>query len=188
MQKTFQMKNSLLFIFLILISNLTSAQDIFEKYQKNPEASYLSVSPKMFEMLGKLSINTGDANTDGFIEMIQNLKSFKVLSSKSKGIATDMESWVLSQLDQTDLETIMNISEKEVDVQFCAVYGPDNSKVERLVMFVKGAQKYADQEGLDLSNIDYILLSIEGNIDLNQIAILTEIVDVPGGNFLKELN
>jgi hypothetical protein len=55
-------------------------------------------------------------------------------------------------------------------------------------MFVKGAQKYADQEGLDLSNIDYILLSIEGNIDLNQIAILTEIVDVPGGNFLKELN
>jgi hypothetical protein len=55
-------------------------------------------------------------------------------------------------------------------------------------MFVKGAQKYADQEGLDVSNLDFILLSIEGDIDLDQVATLTEIVDIPGGNFLKKMN
>ena len=55
-------------------------------------------------------------------------------------------------------------------------------------MYVSGAQKIADQEGLELSNLDFILLSIEGNIDLEQVAVLTEIIDIPGGNFLKKIN
>ena len=55
-------------------------------------------------------------------------------------------------------------------------------------MYVKGAQKFADQEGLDISNINFILLSIEGDIDLNQVATLTEVIDIPGGKLLKEIN
>ena len=99
-----------------------------------------------------------------------------------------METWLKDQLAQTDLESVMNISEQEVEVQFYVVYASDDSRVDRLVMYVSGAQKIADQEGLDLSNLDFILLSIEGNIDLEQIAVLTEIIDIPGGNFLKKIN
>ena len=99
-----------------------------------------------------------------------------------------METWLKDQLAQTDLESVMNISEQEVEVQFCVVYGSDDSRVDRLVMYVSGAQKIADQEGLELSNLDFILLSIEGNIDLEQVAVLTEIIDIPGGNFLKKIN
>ena len=55
-------------------------------------------------------------------------------------------------------------------------------------MYVKGAKKFADKEGLDISNINFILLSIEGDIDLNQVATLTEVIDIPGGEFLKEIN
>ena len=52
------MKRINFFLTFLLCSTFLSAQDIFDMYQKDPAASYVSVSPKMFEMLGKLSINT----------------------------------------------------------------------------------------------------------------------------------
>ena len=186
--KAFQMKKYSLILVLLMSLNLLTAQNIFEQYQKDPAAYYLSVSPKMFEMLGKLSLNTDDPQMNGFIDMVKSMDSFKVLSTKSGVIAQDMETWIANQIDQTELETVMNLSEKDVDVQFCVVYGSDDSKVDRLVMYVKGAQKFADQEGLDMSNINFILLSIEGDIDLNQVATLTEVINIPGGKFLKEIN
>ena len=187
-QKLFQMKNTSLLLSFLLCSCLLSAQDIFEEFQKDPEVSYISVSPKMFELLGKLSINTDDPKMNGFIEMVQSMKHFKVLSTKNPSIAEKMDVWLTNQLVETDLETVLNLTEQEVEVQFCVVYGEEESKVDQLVMFVKGVQKFADQEGLDVSNLDFILLSIEGKIDLNQVATLTEIVDIPGGNFLKKMN
>ena len=187
-QKAFQMKKYTLILVLLMSLNLLTAQNIFEQYQKHPAVSYLSVSPKMFEMLGKLSLSTDDPQMNGFIEMVKSMESFKVLSTKSGEIAQDMEAWITNQIEQTELETVMNLSEKDVDVQFCVVYGSEDSKVDRLVMYVKGAQKIADQEGLDISNINFILLSIEGDIDLNQVATLTEVIDIPGGKFLKKIN
>ena len=184
----FQMKKYSLILVLLMSLNLLTAQNIFEQYQKDPAVSYLSVSPKMFEMLGKLTLNTDDPQMNGFIDMVKSMDSFKVLSTKSGVIAQDMETWIANQIDQTELETVMNLSEKDVDVQFCVVYGSDDSKVDRLVMYVKGAQKFAEQEGLDMSNINFILLSIEGDIDLNQVATLTEVINIPGGKFLKEIN
>ena len=77
------MKNTSLLLSFLLCSCLLSAQDIFEEFQKDPEVSYISVSPKMFEMLGKLSINTDDPKMNGFIEMVQSMKHFKVLSTKN---------------------------------------------------------------------------------------------------------
>ena len=188
LQKAFQMKKYTLILVLLMSLNLLTAQNIFEQYQKDPAVSYLNVSPKMFEMLGKLSLNTDDPQMNGFIDMVKSMDSFKVLSTKSGVIAQDMEIWIANQIDQTELETVMNLSEKDVDVQFCVVYGSHDSKVDRLVMYVKGAHKIADQKGLDISNINFILLSIEGDIDLNQVATLTEVIDIPGGKFLKEIN
>ena len=188
LQKAFQMNKYTLILVLLMSLNLLTAQNIFEQYQKHPAVSYLSVSPKMFEMLGKLSLSTDDPQMNGFIEMVKSMDSFKVLSTKSGAIAQDMEAWITNQIEQTELETVMNLSEKDVDVQFCVVYGSEDSKVDQLVMYVKGAQKIADQEGLDISNINFILLSIEGDIDLNQVATLTEVIDIPGGKFLKKIN
>tara|TARA_B100000767_G_C19777639_1_gene543650 strand:+ start:7282 stop:7830 length:549 start_codon:yes stop_codon:yes gene_type:complete len=182
------MKNHIIVLLLLLNIKLLIAQDIFDKYQKNPAVSYLSVSPKMFEMLGKLSLNSGDPKMDGFIQMVQSMEHFKVLSTKNTEIAEEMEVWLNNELSQTVLESNMNISEKEVEVKFSVVYGSDDVKVERLVMFVKGAHRLVHQEGLEVSNLDFILLSIKGSIDLNQLAFLTEIIDIPGGKFLKEIN
>jgi hypothetical protein len=78
-----------------------------------------------------------------------------------------------------------------VNVRFGAVYGAEESTVDRLVMYVKGLQGYIDQrEDIQLetaTSLDFILLEIKGKIDLNQVGTLTKLIDIPGGEYLKAL-
>jgi hypothetical protein len=102
-----------------------------------------------------------------------------------------MENWFQNELDESTLESVLNITEKGVNVRFGAVYGAEESTVDRLVMYVKGLQGYIDQrEDIQLetaTSLDFILLEIKGKIDLNQVGTLTKLIDIPGGEYLKAL-
>lgn len=185
-----KMKNTLLILCLI-ISPVCSAQNVFEQYAGNSLVTNLNVSPQMFQLLSKFKISTDDPESQAFIEMIQSLNHFRVMSTKETTIATNMENWFQDQLNESTLESVLNITEKGVNVRFGAVYGAEESTVDRLVMYVKGLQKYIDQrEDIQLqtdTSLDFILLEIKGKIDLNQVGALTKLVDIPGGEYLKAL-
>lgn len=184
------MKNTLLILCLI-ISAACSAQNVFEQYGGNVKVNNLNVSPQMFQLLSKLKISTDDPESQAFIEMIQNLKRFRVISTKETTIATAMEKWFQEELDESPLESVLNITEKGVNVRFGAVYGAEESTVDRLVMYVKGLQDYIDErEDIQLqtqTSLDFILLEIKGKIDLNQVGTLTKLIDIPGGEYLDAL-
>ena len=184
------MKNTLLILSLI-ISLSCSAQNVFEQYGGNSAVTNLNVSPQMFQLLSKFKISTDDPESQAFIEMIQNLKRFRVMSTKETSIATAMENWFQGELNQTALESVLNITEKGVNVRFGVVYGKEESTVDRLVMYVKGLQEYIDQqENIQLqttTSLDFILLEIKGKIDLNQVGTLTKLIDIPGGEYLNSL-
>ena len=184
------MKNTLLILCLI-ISTACSAQNIFEQYAGNSAVTNLNVSPQMFQLLSKFKITTDDPESQAFIEMIQNLKRFRVMSTKETSIATAMENWFQGELNESALESVLNITEKGVNVRFGVVYGEEESSVDRLVMYVKGLQEYIDQqENIQLqttTSLDFILLEIKGKIDLNQVGTLTKLIDIPGGEYLNAL-
>jgi len=102
-----------------------------------------------------------------------------------------MEDWFQKELNTSSLESVLNITEKKVNVRFGAVYGSKDSMVNRLVMYVKGLQGYIDQrEDIQLQTataLDFILLEIKGDIDLNQVGALTKLIDIPGGEYLDAL-
>ena len=58
-------------------------------------------------------------------------------------------------------------------------------------MYVKGLQEYIDErEDIQLqtdTSLDFILLEIKGEIDLNQVGTLTKLIDIPGGEYLNAL-
>ncbi len=186
------MKSYFLILIVVLSSSTLFSQDIdgdvFEKYKKDRSVSYINISPKMFEMLGKLSFDVNDPKAKDFVKMVQELDHFKALTSKHVSVAQDMESWLENQLEETALETIMNFSEQGADIQICVIYGNEDAIINRLVMYIKGVQELVSKKGLTLSGVDYVLLSVEGKINLNQVATLAEIVEIPGGEFLKKLN
>ncbi len=184
------MKKIICCIFLLGAFHL-SGQTIFEQYGGNAAVTQLNVSPQMFQLLSKLKISTDDPDSQAFIEMIKGLKRFRVMSTQDASIAADMENWYQNELEQTTLETVLNLTEKGVNVRFGAIYGQEEASVERLVMYVKGLQEFIDkQENLELNTatkLDYILLEIKGNIDLNQVGTLTQLIDIPGGEYLNSI-
>ena len=186
-----KMKNTLLILLFMVIATTASAQTVFEQYGGNPAVTNLNVSPQMFQLLSKFKVTTNDPESQSLIEMIQSLKRFRVMSTKDEQIATAMEDWFQMELNTSSLESVLNITEKEVNVRFGAVYGSKESTVHRLVMYVKGLQGYIDQrEDIQLQTataLDFILLEIRGDIDLNQVGALTKLIDIPGGEYLDAL-
>ena len=66
------MKKSIVLLALITFS-LSWGQDIFEKYEYDDSVSYFSINPKMFQMLAKLSIETGYPEADKFIKLVEEI-------------------------------------------------------------------------------------------------------------------
>ena len=58
-------------------------------------------------------------------------------------------------------------------------------------MYVQGLQDYMDNEASIQLNtetrFDFVLLEIAGKIDLNQVALITQLVEIPGGRYLEVL-
>lgn len=179
------------FILFLFACSSIQAQSPFDDYKSSDAVSYLSVSPQMFQLLGKLKINTEDPETQAFFDTVQQIKGFKVLSTNDISIANTMAQWVTEENQSTDLEPIVNLNEEDVRVSFSATYGNDPNRVKRLVMYVEGLQAMIDKKEniqLDTKNLSYILLEIKGNIALDQLARLTDLVDIPGGRFLEKLD
>ena len=113
------------------------------------------------------------------------------MSTKEASVATAMEDWFQNELNESSLESVLNITEKGVNVRFGAVYGDQEGTVDRLVMYIKGLQGFIDKSDdiqLEIqTRLDFILLEIKGSIDLNQVGTLTKLVDIPGGEYLDAL-
>jgi hypothetical protein len=91
---------------------------VFEKYEYDDSVSYFSISPKMFQMLAKLSIETNDPEADNFIRLVEEIKSFKVITTESKDISNDIQTWVDQHIKSQNLEELMRVREKGAHVNF----------------------------------------------------------------------
>lgn len=184
-----QMKH--LFCICFLLASNLHAQDVFNRYATDADVTHLNVSPQMFQLLSKFKVSTSDPESQAFITMIQSLRHFRVMSTKNAEISSAMEEWLKKEIDQTPLESVLNITENGVKVQFAAVYGEGEATVNRLLMYVQGLQDYMDNEASIQLNtetrFDFVLLEIGGNIDLNQVALISQLVEIPGGQYLEAL-
>ena len=56
----------------ILLLPLTgmAQKDIFEKYSDDSNVTYVSIKPKMFQILAKMDLNTNDPEAEEFLEMV----------------------------------------------------------------------------------------------------------------------
>src|SRR5690554_7778888 len=105
------MKNkAIYFLMAIMLLPLTSmAQDIFTKYSDNTDVTYVSIKPKMFQMLAKMDINSDDPEAQEYIKMVNSITSFKVITTGSKTISSDVSKWVQSR--KSALEELMEVKE-----------------------------------------------------------------------------
>ncbi len=179
------MKKKIILIALITAS-LSWGQDVFEKYEYDDSVSYFSISPKMFQMLAKLSIETNDPEADQFIKLVQDIKSFKVITTESSDIANEIQRWVDNHIKAVNMEELMRVRDQEAYVNFYVKSGRNDDLVKELLMFVTDIN--SKQLNIGKRKPETVLLSLSGDIDLTQISKLVNQMNLPGGQQLGKLN
>ena len=92
------MKKIVLLTMLVLAPIISRAQDIFDKYEDNDKVTFVAMQPKMFQMLGKMSVSSDDPEAKEFFELVNSITSFKVITTDDAAISKDVDSWVTNRL------------------------------------------------------------------------------------------
>ena len=181
------MKNLSLVLIGFMLSLSVKGQSIFERFADYDDVSLVSISPKMFKMLGQLSISLDDPEAQEYIDMVSSIENFKVLISGNDEVTAAMSKWAAKQLSSKDLEELMTIKDADADVAFYVKNGKSDDRVEKLIMYVNGVNPEIMKDSpLGERSVETIILLIEGDIDLKQISKLTDQMSLPGGKQLRK--
>ena len=110
------MKNISFVLIGFMLSLSVKGQSIFERFADYDDVSLVSISPKMFKMLGQLSVSLDDPEAQEYIDMVSSIENFKVLISGNDEVSDAMSKWAAEQLSSKDLEELMTIKDSDADV------------------------------------------------------------------------
>ena len=175
------MKTTFLFL---LIAPMLMAQSIFDTYQINDRVTYVSISPQMFSMLAKLNINVEDPEAQEFIELVTQIKTFKLLRTDDPSISTAFFDWTQAYVNENKLVELMQVRDDETTVYFYALQSDQDHIVDELIMLVQEEGEVSERLEVEPETV---VLLIQGSIDLYRIASLTQKLDLPAGEELKKL-
>ena len=187
--KTSTMKTKLLVLVIAFLLPLTAItqNDVFEKYSDNTDVTYVNIKPKMFQMIAKMGINEGDPEAKAYMDMVKSITSFKTIMTDNKTISADISKWVKSH--SGSLEELMQVKDNGSEVKFYVKEGKDSNHVKELLIFVNGIDKVIN-ESVDINGqqrrIETVIVSLTGDINLNEISKLTEKMNIPGGSHLEK--
>ncbi|MBD0824357.1 DUF4252 domain-containing protein [Aestuariibaculum marinum] len=184
------MKSKLL-VFVVALMLLpmaaTAQKDIFEKYNENSDVTYVSIQPKMFQMIAKMGINVDDPEAKAYMDMVKSITSFKTITTDNANISSDITKWVKSR--SSALEELMEVKDDGSEVKFYVKEGKDADHVKELLIFVNGMDKMIDSD-VEINGkkrrFETVVVSLTGDIDLNEISKLTEKMNISGGEHLEK--
>jgi hypothetical protein len=84
----------------------------------------------------------------------------------------------------------MQVKDEGTEVKFYVKEGKDSDHVKELLIFVNGIDKAMKGQGVEINGevrkIQTVVVSLTGDIDLNEISKLTEKMNIPGGEHLEK--
>lgn len=175
------MRKITILVILMVLPLITFGQNIFEKYADNEEVAYVSIKPRMFKMLASMGIDSDDPEAKEFLDMVNSITSFKTIATSNSKISADLQKWVGKR--SNELEELMQVREGGTRMMFYVKEGKNDTHVKELLMYITGIE---DKIKLEDRSINTVLVSLTGDIDLNQISKLTSKMDIPGGEHLKD--
>ena len=184
LKKSF-MKTYFLLVLVLSFSAVVSGQSVFEKYQNNKEVTAISISPKMFQLLGSMSLSSGDPEADALMEMIKGITNFRALITSKEMISDEIDLWVKKEAGDKYLDLMLSVQESDTDLNVYVKEGEVEGMLKSLLMFSKGVSNAVPEAKIQGSKIEAVLLLIEGDIELDKIAKLISKMNLPGGDQLK---
>jgi hypothetical protein len=179
------MKKYFLLLLILIIPGLMMGQSVFEKYQNNKEATAISISPKMFKLLGSMSLSSADPEADALMDMIEGITNFRALLTGKETISDEIDLWVKQEAGDKGLDLIVSVQKSNTILKVYVKEGEKEGKLKSLLMFSKGISSAVSEAKIQGIKIEAVLLLIEGDIELDKIANLVSKMNLPGGDQLR---
>jgi predicted transcriptional regulator len=167
---------SFLMVLFVAIGSVSAQDDAitkyFDKYMDNEDFTVVYLSPKLFQLLGKLNLeDIDDEDAEAVLEVVEDLKSLRVLTTEVNGVQYYNEA--VKIINTKDYEVLMTVRDNEENVQFLI---KDSGNVINELLLLVG------------SDSDFVMVSFVGNIDLDKISRLAKKLDVDGVEHLDKLD
>lgn len=179
------MKRIHLFVIFCFMTFSVSGQSIFDKFEDNQDVSFVSISPKMFQMLGKMSVNTNDPEAEQFFEIIKSVKSFKVITTDNQSISKELQEYAALTTKKNGMQELMKVRDGNTNVKFYVLESKKSDRIQELLMCVT---ELDEKISIDNRSFETILLQLIGDIELEQISKLTAQMNLPGGKQLNKVS
>ena len=140
----------------------------FEKYMDDERFTMVYVSPKMFELVSKVSSEEMDQDVK---DILKDLKGLRILTTElnSEGFYSEAK----KMIDTKQYEILMTVRDEGSNIEFLVKEKADI--IEELLLLVGGSD-------------EFVLMSFVGNLNLKKIAKLGETLDIEGVQHLEKLD
>ena len=181
----------LVIIAVIILSPLVSfSQGLFDKYESMDGVTSGVLNSKMFSMIASIDIDMDDPEDQKMLDMIKKIKSIKILSTGDDKISSSMKTDVNKYIGNSSLEELMRFKDGNQTVKFYVKEGNDENHVKELLMFINGLKELTKDQDISINGkkreIETVIVSITGDIDLREISKITNKISVPGGKHLEK--
>lgn len=171
------MKNLVVVIVFLMISTISFAQGVFDKFEDREGVTSVVVNKKMFEMMSKVKVDAKDKEMQQYMNLLKKLDNLKVFTTSNTKIGADMKASVNSYLKSNPLEELMRTSGDGKNVKIFVKSVANETTIRELLMFI---------EGSNVKDAGTVVLYLIGNFSLEEISMLTEKMNLPGGDDLKK--
>ena len=170
-------------ILIVLLTVFGSTQlfaqnAMLEKYKGHEDFTTVSISPKLFEMIAKFDFDDEEEKTVAK-ELLNSIKGIDILvyenedSLYNDGFSRKLyDEAALDLLKVNHFEELMTVKDGLDDVQFLIKEQADT--IQQLLLLV-GSEE------------EFVMVNIEGNLDLNQLSKLSESINVKGMEHLHNV-
>ena len=163
------MKKLVIVVAFLIASSASYAQSFFDKLEDMDGVDVVVVTKDAFEMLSKFKdIQLEGNQTMKVFSLIKELKELRVFTTDESFIANKMDEMVSKLIKNNRLTELMRVKDDDSRVKIYVKITKNKDYVSEVLMFVKGIEKKTKE------NVDSVIISLTGNIDVNKIAEITD--------------
>lgn len=153
----------------IMYAQTDAITKYFDKYMDDEKFTVVYITPKMFQMIGKLDLTDPDARD--IKDALKDLRGLRILTTDQNG--KELYKEVTNSFSPAEYELLMTVRDKGQNVRF---WTKENGGIINELLMLVGGEK------------QFVLMSFVGSIDLHKISKLANKVDIKGMEHLKEVD
>ncbi len=144
-------------------SQINAIDKYFQQYVEDERFTVVYISPKLFQMIGKLDIDKFDSDRESqaIMEIAQDLQGLRILVSEDDAMQLYQEA--KAKINTDEYEVLMTVRDRDGDNVEFLVRDDGGDIIHELLLLVGGNE--------------FVMLSFVGALDLNKISQLAKTIE-----------